>query len=168
MSESIESYGIRLLNVYRETICDGPGLRYSIYLAGCRHACPGCHNPESWDPEVGVLLTDSILSQIIKEIKDNPLLDGITLSGGDPFYNPAGLASLLRTMRTSCSLPIWCYTGYTLEALKADPLLAIPLIYIDVLVEGPFVRELFDPTLRWRGSRNQRVIRLSDNAILEC
>lgn len=163
VSESIESYGIRLLNVYRETICDGPGLHYSIYLAGCRHACPGCHNPSSWDPEAGVLMTDSILGNIIREINANPLLDGITLSGGDPFYNPAGLTCLLQRLRASCTLPIWCYTGYTLEQLKTDVMLSAPLALIDVLVDGPFVRELFDPTLLWRGSSNQCIIRLHEN-----
>ena len=73
---------MRLLNVYRESISDGPGLRYSIYLAGCRHACPGCHNPESWSAESGIPLTEEVLSDMITEIRSNSLLDGITVSGG--------------------------------------------------------------------------------------
>lgn len=160
MSESIDSYGVRLLNVYRETICDGPGLRYSIYLSGCTHACLGCHNPLSWDPMEGVLITDAILDNIISEICDNPLLDGVTLSGGDPFYNPKALLCLLKKIRSGCSLNIWCYTGYTIEELRADPVLAAPLDLIDVLVDGPFKKEYFDPRLSFRGSSNQRIIHL--------
>lgn len=151
---------MRLLNTYRETITDGPGLRYSIYIAGCTHACPGCHNPESWDPEAGILLTDAILSDLITEIKSNPLLDGITLSGGDPFYNPDELLWLARRLKQETSMNIWCYTGYTIEYLRAHPRYSAPLAYIDTLVDGPFVQSLYDPSLSWRGSSNQRIIHL--------
>lgn len=108
----------------------------------------------------GVLLTEAILADIIKEILSNPLLDGITLSGGDPFFNPRGTLALLKRLKSETGLNIWCYTGYTLEEIQASPDLFPLLEYIDVLVDGRFVQEEFDPTLPFRGSRNQRIIRL--------
>lgn len=157
---------MRILNRYKETISDGPGLRYSIYLAGCPHRCPGCHNPESWNSDGGVLLDMYILKELIAEIKGNPLLDGITISGGDPFYDPIGLAELCYYLKESTDLPILVYTGYTLEQIEASDYLNVSLPYIDFLMDGPFIQEQYDPSLQFRGSKNQRFIDLKNRRIL--
>ena len=155
-------FTLRLLITYKETIVDGVGLRYSLYFAGCSHACPGCHNEYSWNPKHGNILTYEKLEEIAKEINENTLLDGITISGGDPLFNPVEMLKVLKFLKEKTKKNIWLYTGYTLEQVREDELRRKCLEYVDVLVDGRFIKELYDPNLKFRGSSNQRIIKKKD------
>ena len=135
---------------------DGPGFRTAIYCAGCRHQCPGCHNLQSWDFSGGRPATTDELMRIIEA---DPYTRGVTFTGGDPMYQPEGFAELADAIRQRTpQKDIWCYTGFTFEQLITNPRQRALLEQIDVLVDGPFLREQRDETLLFRGSRNQRII----------
>lgn len=151
---------MNLLFTYPETIVDGEGIRYSIYLAGCRHHCHGCQNPESWNPLAGTPLTSEKIEEMINEINANPLLDGVTFSGGDPLYHPQEFLALVKRVKEATRQNIWCYTGYTFEQIQSDELLKPILNYVDVIVDGRFESDLYSPYLEFRGSSNQRIIRM--------
>ena len=160
-----KDFSLRLLRTFKETIVDGVGLRYSIYFSGCSHACPGCHNEYSWNPNNGTELTYEILNEIVNEINQNELLDGITISGGDPLFNPKDMLKVLKFLKEKTKKNIWMYTGYTLEEIKKDDLRKKCLKYVDVLVDGRFIKELYDPNIKFRGSSNQRIIKREDFGI---
>ena len=155
-------FTLRLLKTFRETIVDGVGLRYSLYFSGCTHRCEGCHNEYSWNPENGDLVTYEMLENIAKEINENTILDGITISGGDPLFNPKDMKKILKFLKEKTGKNIWLYTGYTLEKIKEDKERLDCLNYIDVLVDGPFIKQLYTPDLKFRGSSNQRIIKKSE------
>lgn len=149
------------INLYGEvpdSIVDGPGLRYGVFVQGCTHGCPGCHNPESQPAEGG---TVTPIADIMARIRENGLISGVTLSGGEPFEQPAACAELARQLRAE-GYDVWAYSGYLYEDLlvraRTDEAVAQLLDLIDVLVDGPFVESLKSYTLIWRGSSNQRVI----------
>ena len=160
-----KDFSLKLLKTFKETIVDGVGLRYSIYFSGCSHACPGCHNEYSWNPNNGTELTYEILNEIANEINQNELLDGITISGGDPLFNPKDMLKVLKFLKKKTKKNIWMYTGYTLEEIKKDDLRKKCLKYVDVLVDGRFIKELYDPNIKFRGSSNQRIIKREDFGI---
>ncbi len=141
-----------VLDIRRGTTVDGPGLRTSIYLAGCTHACPGCHNPDSWDFKGGVTMT---LDEIMEVIDDEDF--NVTLTGGDPLMHPHTLPALIHAIKER-GKSVWLYTGYTIEQIEADPLLAEAVTEVDTIVDGPFITTLRDPDLLFRGSSNQRII----------
>lgn len=151
---------LRVIGISRETISDGYGLRYAIYFAGCGHRCPGCHNPQSHDPQAGEPLTAELFEQICREVNGNPILDGITLSGGDPLFHAGAMGRLLGALKERTGRNIWLYTGYTLEECLADADRRECLRHVDTLVDGPFVMAQRDLSLEFRGSGNQRVIHI--------
>ncbi len=136
----------------RGTTVDGPGFRTSIYLAGCNHHCQGCHNPHSWDKDGGTIMSLSEIMDIVKEEDFD-----VTLSGGDPLFNPETTAILTEALKTD-GRNVWVYTGYTWEEIMNDPRLKDAIIKADVLVDGPFIESLKDRDLLFRGSSNQRLI----------
>lgn len=136
---------------------DGPGLRTSIYCAGCAHRCPGCHNPQSWDFMGG---REVDIQEILDVVRADDFAN-VTFSGGDPFYQVEAFTELARRIKEETGKNIWCYTGFTYEEILADERLSQMLPYIDTLVDGPFIQELRDPDLPFRGSSNQRIIPLS-------
>lgn len=144
---------LHILDIIEGTSVDGPGLRTAIYIAGCRHQCPGCHNPESWTMEGGSLMEIDDLMEIIAENDFN-----VSLSGGDPLYHSDAVAELCRRIKTELGKTVWCYTGFTWEEITSTPSLRRAMAHIDVVVEGRFVAALRDTSLRFRGSSNQRII----------
>ncbi len=144
---------LRVLHIVEGTSVDGPGLRTSIYLAGCSHHCPGCHNPASWDTRGG---EDRTLDELMQVIAYNEA--PVTLSGGDPLQQPGGVRALIHRIKSELGYNVWCYTGYTWEQIVNDPKLLDVVKELDVLVDGPFLIAERDITLRFRGSRNQRLI----------
>lgn len=144
---------LRILDIVEDTMVDGPGFRTSIYCAGCRHACEGCHNPQSWAFDGG---HDMTVQEIMRVIVDDPYAN-VTFSGGDPMYQAHDFAELARAIRRQTSKNIWCYTGFRYESL-IHPDQRELLEQLDVLVDGPFVKSLRDEGLLFRGSSNQRII----------
>ncbi|MBR4882826.1 MAG: anaerobic ribonucleoside-triphosphate reductase activating protein [Bacteroidales bacterium] len=146
---------LSILDIIDGTVVDGPGFRLSIYCAGCSHRCNGCHNPQSWEIGNG---KEMDVEELLQVVKDSPW--NVTFSGGDPFFQAEGFAQLAQRIKAETSKTVWCYTGYTLEALvqENDPWKMELLRSIDVLVDGPFVQDLRDEQLRFRGSANQRIL----------
>lgn len=145
---------MRVLDVIRGTTVDGPGFRTSIYLAGCSHRCPGCHNPQSWDFNAGTEMDIDTLMEIIEEEDFD-----VTLSGGDPLYHPEDVAEIAHRVR-ELGHTVWVYTGFTWEEIQRDPAMLAALRDVEAIVDGPYVESLRDPDLPFRGSSNQRIIKL--------
>jgi len=156
---------MKILKIYKETISDGPGLRYSIYIAGCLHACKGCHNLKSWNFKYGRIFDKEYENEILNDLKSNQLLSGVTFSGGDPMFSAEEVLDLIIKIKKETQLNIWLYTGFTIEELINQRNNGIQekarfeiLKYIDILVDGRWVKELYDPNLLYCGSSNQRLI----------
>lgn len=147
---------LRVAGIVNDSITDGPGLRFTLFLQGCNRQCKGCHNPATHPLDGG---TEYTLEQIAAKICANPLLEGVTFSGGEPFLQASALVKLAEFVKGK-NLDLAVYTGYTLEELQAlgnadvDRL----LLLTDVLIDGEFVQANKSLALKWRGSGNQRII----------
>ena len=145
---------LRIAGTIPESIVDGPGIRYVLFTQGCPHGCPGCHNPQTHDFAGG---REVQVSDLLTDILKRPYVKAVTLSGGEPFCQPAPLARLAAALREK-GFHLMCYSGYTFEELlqmeAARPLLE----QLDLLVDGRFVENRKNIDLRFRGSDNQRVL----------
>lgn len=147
---------MRVFGLVQDSIVDGPGMRFVCFVQGCPHNCPGCHNPESHDPDGGQRMS---IVDVIEQMLSNPLTDGLTLSGGEPFAQAFSCIGVARSAHRH-GLNVWAYTGYTFEHLRdhGSDAQKILLQQVDVLVDGPYIAAERTLSLPWRGSKNQRVI----------
>ena len=151
---------IRIAGVVRESFVDGPGIRFTVFCQGCPHHCPGCHNPATHDFSGGY---DCEIEKILDAVSKNPMLDGITFSGGEPLCQPEAFLELAREIRSRFpQLNIVIFTGYTYEELQqmwdGRPALKELLKLTDYLIDGRYMEKQRDLTLQFRGSQNQRII----------
>lgn len=149
---------LKIAGIVDDSIVDGEGVRLTVFTQGCPHHCHGCHNPQTWSLDGGHEIDTE---EIVQKLKANPLLSGITFSGGEPFLQPTPLTELARAAH-KLGLDVWSYTGFTLEELEKRTDAQQLLNEVDVLVDGPYVEALRDLTLRFRGSSNQRIIDLNE------
>lgn len=149
---------MQVLKIIEETMADGPGLRTSVYLAGCNHKCKGCHNPESWDFNQGEFFTPIDLAKKLLENK----YTNITFSGGDPLYQIEDLVECCKYIKENSDKNIWVYTGFSLEQVIDMPLFNKILPYIDTIVTDPYIEAMRDTTLKFKGSSNQRITNITD------
>lgn len=147
-------------------VANGTGVRTTVFVSGCEHRCKGCFNSEYWDFSYGEDYEEK-LDEIIEAV-NNPVIQGLSILGGEPFhpFNLAGVYNMISVIKKECNkdnLNIWCWTGYTLEELRnrKSSLTDLILKEIDTLVDGRFILEKKDITLKFRGSSNQRICKLN-------
>ncbi len=154
---------LRIAGTVRESVVDGPGLRYVIFTQGCEHGCKGCQNPDTWDPSGGTVIS---VEELLEQVKATKLIRGVTFTGGEPFLQAAPLAWLGREIK-KLGLDVITYTGYTWEGLlalaKKDQSVMDLLLFSDYVIDGPFILAERDMDLPFRGSRNQRIIDVAES-----
>lgn len=157
---------LRIAGTVNDSIVDGPGIRFTIVTQGCPHRCKGCHNPQTHDLYGGKIVT---IDNLIIQIQSNPLLDGVTFSGGEPFLQAESLAELGKYIHAHTSLNIVTYTGYTFEELlsvsNVDKACMRLLEESDILIDGLFIESEKSYELRFKGSSNQRCINVKDSLL---
>lgn len=149
-------------NITKDDMLNGDGLRVVLWVSGCEHHCHGCQNPVTWNPDDGLYFDQESKEELFAEL-EKPYVSGITFSGGDPLYftNIEKVTELCREVKKNFpSKSIWIYTGYSWDEVKH---LTALMKYVDVLVDGKFIKELADKNLKWKGSSNQRVIDVQES-----
>lgn len=151
-----------------ESINEGPGLRAVVFISGCTHRCPGCFSPHTWSFQAGKPFTLELQQQIIGEMAENPLLGGLTIAGGDPFFSAAETSKFVQRVRAALpDFSIWIYSGYTWEEIihSNHPEYLKLLQLCDVLIDGRFDQQQRDVSLLYRGSRNQRIVDINRSMV---
>lgn len=152
-------------NITKDDMLNGDGLRVVLWVSGCSHHCKGCHNKITWDCNDGLDFDDDAKLEIFKEL-ENDYISGLTLSGGDPLFesNRETILELVKEVKSKYPhKTIWLYTGYKWEDIKDLEIMK----YIDILVDGKFIKELSDSKLMWRGSSNQNIINVDLSLLYE-
>lgn len=157
---------IKVSSVINDSIVDGPGIRLAVFTQGCSHKCPSCHNPQTHDINGG---KETTTERIVEIMSQNPLLDGVTLTGGDPFVQPKECSEIAKSAH-KLGLNVWTYTGYTYEELlkSGNPEFVRLLNNTDVLIDGRFLINQRSLELKFRGSKNQRVIDMNKTRETGC
>lgn len=154
---------IRLAGIAQNSLVNGQGLRKVFFSQGCTHKCKNCFNPSTWSFGGGKLID---IDELVKQVKDEYFLDGVTFSGGDPFQQAYKFAILAKELKKN-HINIWCYTGYTweelLELAKTNKGVRDLMHSCDVIVDGPFIQKLHEPGLLFRGSSNQKIINVVES-----
>ena len=153
---ALKNAELRVAGVIEESIVDGPGIRFVLFLQGCRLHCPGCQNPQTWDFDGGTLVTSD---EVLARIKENPLVHGVTFSGGEPFEQAQALLPLAAELKAQ-GYHLMAFSGYTFEQLREKSECRALLEKLDLLVDGPFLEAQKSLDLRFRGSRNQRILNI--------
>ena len=150
-----------IIGINPESVSDGPGVRFTIFFSGCRHRCPGCHNPDAQDFGAGTDFDDNTQAKIIEHMANCPILTGVTLSGGDPMFSAGDVLRFVQRLREKLpDINIWLYTGFIYEEIVGAEQIAL-LEQCDVLVDGRFEQDKLDLSSSFRGSTNQRIIDLA-------
>lgn len=145
-------------DITKDDMRNGDGLRVVLWVSGCEHHCPGCQNPVTWDPDDGLYFDEKAKEELF-DLLGRDYISGLTLSGGDPLYpgNRDEITGLAKEVKERFrDKDIWLYTGYVYDSIKDLEIMR----YVDVVVDGPYLEDLRDVKLHWRGSSNQRVIYL--------
>ncbi len=162
---------MRYHDITKNDMKNGDGLRVVLWVSGCGHHCPGCQNPLTWDPDIGLEFDEAAYQEIAMQLQED-YVSGLTLSGGDPLFpgNRDSVEDLIKRVKKEFpDKTVWMYTGYDWDVVKGLSLLSS----IDILVDGRYMEEQRDTNLPWRGSKNQRVIDVkrsleSGEVVLHC